>query len=182
MNKQSCIDKFNAAKKKASQLCSVLSQVREDNVTGWLKFLAKKEGIPFQTLRRKYYLWKNGEKSLASVIDGRVMRSLKASDEEAFAIFLGFVQKSKSIAQARRDLIDYYRKQGRDIPDGFSYACCLYKLGNHFKTRLTHAEHKEPNRCKACREKTLSIISMITDLSKHQKKCKDCKSKIYLLS
>lgn len=178
MNEQYCIDKYNEAKKKAEHLCEILSQVREDNVTGCLKFLAKKYGIPFQTLRRKYYLWKNGEKIWSSVIDGRVLRSLKASDEDAFAIFLGFIQKSKSIAQARRDLIEYYRKQGRDIPDGFSYACCLYKLGNHFKTRLTHAKHKEPNRCKACREKTLAIISMITDLSKYQNICKNCRSKI----
>ena len=178
MNKKSCLIRFNEAKKKAEYLCEILSKVRNDNVTGWLKFLSKKEGIPFQTLRRKYYLWKYGEKSWDSVIDGRVLRSLKASDEEAFAIFLGFIQKSKSIAQARRDLIDYYRKQNRDIPNGFSYACCLYKLRNPFKTKLTLAEHKESDRCKTCREKTLAIISMITSLSKYQKGCKNCKSKI----
>ena len=143
-------------------------------VTSDIEYYAAKESMSMQSVRRKYYLWINNGKQYSAIIDRRVIRNFRASDDKAFSILLGYWSKSRSVSQAYKDFASYCEREYGYIPGGFSIVNARRLLRNILKVNNTTPCDVSPERCKTCKARQKEIKNLIRELMAVQKGCKNC--------
>lgn len=142
-------------------------------ITDSLKRHAVSLGIPYSTIRRKYYEWKAIPEP-ETLLDGRLQRGCKVPDNEAFLDFMGYFVIRKNAETAFADLKEDYEKRGAMLPTGFS----LVNLRRYVKRAAAFAVvndvKRRSSRCVRCESLLDDVCRAVAAYMDNQKPCRNC--------
>ena len=150
----------------------VLAAGEKNRTAETLREEAGRLGIPYTTLRRKYYLWKGGGRTAKSLKDNR-RRKGKAREDlplgEPAKDFVIYLARFRNYTHALAELKKDYAKAKKKLPRGFSYMNIIRHVD--IIKKKAKPSNVTPSHCQECDALLDGIIAAFAAIETHQQIC-----------